>query len=81
VSFCGSDFGKYEYYHFNLNIYREIANSFCQSLEDYYDPTQAKVKKAVEELENYARNPRLDESGKNTEDSDYSGDENEIVEN
>lgn len=74
VSFCGSDFGKYEYYHFNLNIYREIANSFCQSLEDYYEPSQAKVKKATEELENYARNPRLDESGKNSEDSDYSGD-------
>lgn len=22
VSFCGSDFGKYEFYHFNVNIYR-----------------------------------------------------------
>lgn len=50
VSFCGSDFGKYEFYHFNVNIYREIANSFCQSLEDYYEPSQVKVKKAVEEL-------------------------------
>lgn len=32
VSFCGSDFGKYEFYHFNLSIYREIAHAFCQSL-------------------------------------------------
>lgn len=50
-------------------------------MEDYYEPSQGKVKKAVEELESYARNPRLDESNKNTEDSDYSGDENEIVDN
>jgi hypothetical protein len=35
----------------------------------------------MDELENYARNPKLDESGKNSEDSDYSGDENEIVTN
>ena len=32
MSFCGSDFGKYEFYHFNNSIYREIANGFCQSL-------------------------------------------------
>lgn len=33
----------------------------------------------MDELENYARNPKLDESGGNSEDSDYSGDENEII--
>ena len=74
VSFCGSDFGKYESYHFNLSIYREIAHAFCQSLEEYYEPSQVKVKKAMEEMENYARNARIEESGKNSEDSDYSGD-------
>ena len=24
ISFCGADFGKYEYFHFNLDIYKEI---------------------------------------------------------
>ncbi len=33
----------------------------------------------MEELQSIARNPRLDDSGKNSEDSDYSGDQNEIV--
>lgn len=48
-------------------------------MEDYYEPTQTKVKKAIDELDSIAKNPRLDDSGKNSEDSDYSGDENEIV--
>ena len=38
ISFCGSDFGNYNYYHFNNTIYREIAESFCQSIVDYYEP-------------------------------------------
>lgn len=33
----------------------------------------------MEDLENFARNLKIDDSGKNSEDSDYSGDENEIV--
>ena len=60
ISFCGSDFGQYEFYHFNLNIYKDIAHGFCQSLEDYYEPTQAKVKKAMDQLESFARNLKID---------------------
>ena len=25
ISFCGADLGKYEYFHFNQDIYKEIA--------------------------------------------------------
>jgi hypothetical protein len=25
ISFCGADFGKYDYFHFNLENYQEIA--------------------------------------------------------
>lgn len=64
MSFCGSDFGKYEYYHFNVNIYRDIANAFCQSLEEYYEPSQNKYKKALEELDSLSRNPKQDENNK-----------------
>ena len=37
------------------------------------------MKQAQEELEKFNRNAQIQESGKNSEDSDYSGDENEIV--
>ena len=65
MSFCGSDFGKYEFYHFNINIYRDIANAFCQSLEEYYEPSQNKYRKALEELENLSKNPnKADDNNK-----------------
>ena len=50
MSFCGSDFGRYEFYHFNNSICKEIAHGFCQSLEDLFEPSQTKVKQAQEEL-------------------------------
>jgi hypothetical protein len=25
ISFCGADFGKYDYFHFNLENYKEVA--------------------------------------------------------
>jgi hypothetical protein len=62
LSFCGSDFGKYEGYHFNTNIYRDIAYAFCQSLDEYYEPTQTKFKRAMDELENISKNPRADDN-------------------
>ncbi len=32
ISFCGADFGKYEYFHFNHDIYKEMGDSFGFSL-------------------------------------------------
>ncbi len=29
VSFCGADFGKYEFFHYNQDIFQEIAENFC----------------------------------------------------
>lgn len=47
-----------------MNIYKDIAHAFCQSLEEYYEPSQVKFKKAMEELENLSRNPKADENHK-----------------
>lgn len=51
ISFCGADSGKYEYFHFNQDIYKEIAHSFCNSIIDCFEPEQIKVKKVLEEID------------------------------
>ena len=38
ASFCGADFGKYEFFHYNQEIFYEIAVSFCKCLIDMFDP-------------------------------------------
>ena len=48
-----------EYDHYSMWGY--LTNEFTlEQLEEYYDPTQGKVKKAMEDLENFARNPKVD---------------------
>ena len=67
-----------------MNIYKDIAHAFCQSLEEYYEPSQSKYKKAQEEIENYSRTAKIEENNNkkgDDEDSDYSGDELEIENN
>lgn len=44
MSFCGADFGPEEFKHFNLDTFRNIAQAFCQSIYDCYEPDQTKVK-------------------------------------
>jgi cytosolic carboxypeptidase protein 2/3 len=51
ISFCGADNGKYEYFHFNLENYKEIAEEFFQSIIDFFEPEQTKVKLLLEEIE------------------------------
>jgi len=50
VSFCGADMGKYEFKHFNLDNYRGMAEAFCSSILDLYEPEQTKVKQVTSDL-------------------------------
>lgn len=50
-SFCGADFGKYRDFHFNPLHLQEIGRDFCDTLLDFCDPNQSKVKAITEELE------------------------------
>jgi len=43
--------GEYEYYHFNYEMFKKAAVSFCTSLVDLCDPEQTKVKQIMEEIE------------------------------
>lgn len=57
MSFCGSDFGKYEYFHFNLEIFKEIAQSFCFSLLEYHNADDSKLKFLLDEIEQLSVKP------------------------
>eukprot|EP00828_Plagiopyla_frontata_P003071 TRINITY_DN10789_c0_g1_i1.p1 TRINITY_DN10789_c0_g1~~TRINITY_DN10789_c0_g1_i1.p1 ORF type:complete len:218 (-),score=40.50 TRINITY_DN10789_c0_g1_i1:180-833(-) len=79
VSFCGADFGKYEYLHFNLEIYKEISWMFCHSIIDCFEPEQTKVKAVMEEIENMVvkQNEKKNVGDDSSDgDSDYSNDDN-----
>ena len=51
ISFCGPDFGKYEYFHFTFDMFKELADSFCHSILDFYDSDQTKAKQIQDEIE------------------------------
>ena len=57
MSFCGSDFGKYEYFHFNLEIYKEIGQSFVLSLLEYHIADDSKLKFLLDEIEQLSVKP------------------------
>ncbi len=96
ISFCGADYGKSEYLHYNTDMFKQIASTFCLSILDLADPEQTKVNKANEEIElNYLTlNQPKKEDAKNAgnqeydtvflhwfisdQDSDYSGDEENV---
>ena len=50
-SFCGADIGKYRDLHFNTQHLQEIGKDFCDTLLDFCDPNQNKVRSITEELE------------------------------
>ena len=51
ASFCGPDQGKFADYHFNLDLLQEVGHKFCETILDFCDPDQIKVKQVLEELE------------------------------
>lgn len=76
ASFAGADQGKFADYHFNTDLLQEVGHRFCDTILDFCDPDQVKVKAVLEELEIML--PKASESGSDEEsegDSDYSGDE------
>jgi cytosolic carboxypeptidase protein 2/3 len=76
ASFCGADQGKFADYHFNTDMLQEIGHRFCDTILDFCDPDQVKVKAVLEELEIML--PKASESGSDEEsdgESDYSGEE------
>ena len=76
ASFCGADFGKFADYHFNTAMLEEIGHRFCQTIYDFCDPDQVKIKKTMEDLELLypAQDPDNEDNDSNA-DSDFSGDE------
>jgi len=76
ASFCGADQGKFADYHFNTDLLQEVGHRFCDTILDFCDPDQVKVKAVLEELEIML--PKASESGSDEEsdgDSDCSGDD------
>jgi len=75
--------GKYEYFHFNYDMFNETALGFCQSMLDLTEPEQNKVRSALEEIEqnsNKANGIEKKDADKinvvqDDQDSDYSNDE------
>ena len=51
ASFCGPDQGKYADYHFNQDLLQEMGHRICDTILDFCDPDQVKVKSILEELE------------------------------
>ncbi len=51
ASFCGADQGKFADYHFNVDMLVEVGHRFCDTILDFCDPDQIKVKQVLEELE------------------------------
>ena len=79
-SFCGADYGKYADFHFNTDLLQEVGHKFCETIIDFCDPDQIKVKSILEELEIMFPKNSDDESdeGSNAE-SDFSGDEGKLT--
>ncbi len=44
ASFCGADQGKFADYHFNVDMLVEVGHRFCDTILDFCDPDQIKVK-------------------------------------
>lgn len=73
MSFCGADAGKYEYKHFNLDNYRAMAEGFCLTIYDMYEPEQSKVKQVMSDLDqNLLKYEKFGNDDSGGDDSDYS---------
>jgi hypothetical protein len=72
MSFCGADMGRYEYLHFNYEMFKEIATSFCHTMLDLADPENAKIKLVMDEIEqNFLKLPGLDKRDDGNKNQEY----------
>jgi hypothetical protein len=51
MSVCGASKGKYEFYHFNQQILREIAFTLCQSIYELHNIQGTEYKAIIQEIE------------------------------
>lgn len=75
MSFCGADFGKLEFFHFNFDVYEQVARDFVQSLNDFFEVEGSKVKDVVAEIDTIILKNSGEKKEKETDDSDYSNEE------
>ena len=75
MSFCGADFGKFEFFHFNYDIYEQIAHDFVSSLSDFFEMDGNKVKNVIDEIDTVILKNNGEKKEKETDDSDYSNEE------
>jgi len=78
ASFCGSDFEKFADYHFNREMLEEVGHQFCETIYDFCDLEQVKLRQVMEELEIpfLDREGEIEELGSNS-DSNSSDEEND----
>ena len=78
ASFCGPDQGKFADYHFNQDLLQEFGHRICDTILDFCDPDQVKVKQILEDLEIMVPqegNSDSESDEGSDEDSEESGDE------
>lgn len=51
ISFLGSNFGKYESFHFNKKLFMHMSEGFLQSILDSTDVSSEKFKEVTEEID------------------------------
>ena len=81
ASFCGADQGKFADYHFNQDLLQEMGHRICDTILDFCDPDQVKVKQILEELEILLPQDHgsdSDSSEGSDQDSEYSGDDKDV---
>lgn len=70
ATFNGSTLSKKSNYHFSTKDFEQLAINFCDSLLDYCDPDQTKVKMILYEVENLMKEQvrtRLEQQGINVD--------------
>eukprot|EP00826_Nyctotherus_ovalis_P027094 TRINITY_DN2112_c0_g1_i16.p1 TRINITY_DN2112_c0_g1~~TRINITY_DN2112_c0_g1_i16.p1 ORF type:complete len:214 (+),score=55.71 TRINITY_DN2112_c0_g1_i16:121-762(+) len=79
ASFCGADFEKFVDYHFNREMLEEVGRQFCETISDFCDLEQTKLRLAMEELEIpfLDREADVDALNSNSSDSGESEEEND----
>lgn len=79
ASFCGADFEKFVDYHFNREMLEEVGRQFCETLHDFCDLEQVRLRAAMEELEIpfLDREPEADALNSSNSDSGESDEEND----
>ena len=76
ASFCGPDIGKFADYHFNQDLLQEMGHRICDTILDFCDPDQVKVRQILEELEiSMPQDGGYSESDEDSDESDFSGEE------